>query len=213
MEHYRLRNIFVPKPLCIFYLEYIMYCMRLYVKVLRTRGGRCQKLTPCQIKQVPASSKIDLSLSKAKPVSNDGSTSVITWLWRGKKTPQTCNSTDARDRSENIWDKPLCRLQTQQRKRWGRCWSRDSPAACGEDPVKALVTVTHGVSMESAVSEGPHAEGGVCLKEAVILWEAHRRPGSWWDMWRCGEPMLEQSGPEDLHLMERSHARVVPEEL
>jgi len=45
----------------------------------------CHKLPPCLIKPAPAGSKTDPLLAKAKPVSNGGSASVITYLRRGKK--------------------------------------------------------------------------------------------------------------------------------
>jgi len=45
----------------------------------------CQKLPPCLIKPVLAGSKMDLSLPKAQPVSNGGSTSGITYLRKGRK--------------------------------------------------------------------------------------------------------------------------------
>ena len=38
----------------------------------------CKKLPPCLIKPVPAGSKMDPPLAKAKPISDGGSTSVIT---------------------------------------------------------------------------------------------------------------------------------------
>jgi len=46
---------------------------------------------------VPASSKTDLPLAKAKPVSDSGSTSVITYLRRGKKA---AGKRQLRERSE-----------------------------------------------------------------------------------------------------------------
>jgi len=45
----------------------------------------CQKLPPCLIKPLLAGSKADPPLPKAKPISNGGSASVITYLGRGKK--------------------------------------------------------------------------------------------------------------------------------
>jgi len=45
----------------------------------------CQKLPPCLIKPVPASSQMDPPLVKAKPISNGDSTSVITYLRTGRK--------------------------------------------------------------------------------------------------------------------------------
>jgi len=45
----------------------------------------CEKLPPCLIKPVPAGSKMDSLLAKAKPFSDGGSASVRTYLRRGKK--------------------------------------------------------------------------------------------------------------------------------
>jgi len=45
----------------------------------------CKKLPPCLIKPVPAGSKNGLLLAKAKPISNNGSASVITYLRKGNK--------------------------------------------------------------------------------------------------------------------------------
>ena len=43
---------------------------------------------PCLIKPVPAGSKMDPLLAKAKPISDGGRASVITYLRNGKKTLQ-----------------------------------------------------------------------------------------------------------------------------
>jgi len=48
----------------------------------------CEKLPPYLIKPVPAGSKTDPPLPKAKPISNGGSTSVITFLRKGRKKTQ-----------------------------------------------------------------------------------------------------------------------------
>ena len=45
----------------------------------------CEKLPPCLIKPVPAGSETDPPLAKAKPTSEGGSASVITYLSRGRK--------------------------------------------------------------------------------------------------------------------------------
>ena len=45
----------------------------------------CEKLPPCLIKPVPAGSKTDLLLAKAKPISDGASTSGITYVNKGKK--------------------------------------------------------------------------------------------------------------------------------
>ena len=44
-----------------------------------------KKLPPCLVKPVPAGSRTDPALPKAKPVSDYGSASVITYLSRGTK--------------------------------------------------------------------------------------------------------------------------------
>jgi len=45
----------------------------------------CEKLPPCLVEPVPAGSKTDPLLAKAKPISDGGSTSVITYLRKGRK--------------------------------------------------------------------------------------------------------------------------------
>jgi len=45
----------------------------------------CRKLPPCLIKPVLAGSKTDPLLAKAKPINDSVSTSVITYLRRGRK--------------------------------------------------------------------------------------------------------------------------------
>jgi len=62
--------------------------MGLRGKVLVAGGYRavfCEKLPPCLIKPVPPDSKMDSLLANAKPVGDGGSTSVITYLRRGRK--------------------------------------------------------------------------------------------------------------------------------
>jgi len=45
----------------------------------------CEKLPPCLIKPAPAGSKMDPLLVKAKPISDSGNASVITYLRKGRK--------------------------------------------------------------------------------------------------------------------------------
>jgi len=45
----------------------------------------CEKLPPCPIEPVPDGSKTNPLLAKAKPISDGGSASVITYLRRGRK--------------------------------------------------------------------------------------------------------------------------------
>jgi len=56
----------------------------------------CEKLPPCLIKPVPARSKTDPPLAKAKPISDGGSASVI--FKKGKK--KTAVRQQLRERSE-----------------------------------------------------------------------------------------------------------------
>jgi len=65
-------------------------------KLLRS----CENLLPYLIKPVPADSKTDLLLAKAKPISNGGSASVI-YLRRGRKKPLH-GETAVRGRSETM---------------------------------------------------------------------------------------------------------------
>jgi len=55
----------------------------------------CEKLPPCLIKPVPASSKTDPPLAKARPISDGGSTSVIIYLRKRRKKLQ-CNGSEER---------------------------------------------------------------------------------------------------------------------
>jgi len=45
----------------------------------------CEKLPPCLIKPVLAGSKMDPPLAKAKPISDGGSTSVVTYLRKRRR--------------------------------------------------------------------------------------------------------------------------------
>jgi len=60
----------------------------------------CKKLHLCLIKPVPASSKPDALLPKAKPISDGGSASVITYLRKGRKNSAVKRL--GRERSETI---------------------------------------------------------------------------------------------------------------
>ena len=51
----------------------------------------CEKLPPCLIKPVPGNSKTGPPLPKAKPISNSGSASVITYLRKERK--KSCGET------------------------------------------------------------------------------------------------------------------------
>ena len=52
---------------------------------------RCQKLPPCLTELDPSRSKMDSLLAKAEPISNVGSTSLITYLRKGKNCCATAH--------------------------------------------------------------------------------------------------------------------------
>ena len=56
----------------------------------------CEKLPPYLIKPVPAGSKMDPPLAKAKSISDGGSTSGTTYLRRGRKKMQ-CNGSQKKE--------------------------------------------------------------------------------------------------------------------
>ena len=145
----------------------------------------CEKLPPCLIKPVPAGSKTDSSLAKAKPISDSGSTSVITHLRRAKKPAVKQHS---RKRSETMWKKQLCRNQGQWRKReeevlrkpeqrvfscspwWRPWWGRLSPCSPWRSMVEQIYTCSPW--------KGPCTRACGCLKKAVIPWRARTGAGS-----------------------------------
>lgn len=59
---------------------------------------RFQKLLPCLTEPMPAGSNMDSRLSKAKSMTDGGSTSVITYIRRGKNVVQQ----QAEENSENM---------------------------------------------------------------------------------------------------------------
>jgi len=58
----------------------------------------CEKLPTCPMEPVLPSSKMDLPLAKAKPVSDGGSASVITYLKRAK----ICCAAAPEEKSESM---------------------------------------------------------------------------------------------------------------
>jgi len=89
------------------------------------------------------------------------------------------------------------------------------PAAHGDPWCSRSPPAAHG---------GHHARAGGCLKEAMTPWKARAGAGSWQDLWReeptleqvCwqdlstrGGSMLDQSVPEGLHPVGRTHVAVV----
>lgn len=67
--------------------------------------GSCQKLPPCLIEPMPAVSKTDPLLAKAKPISNSASASGIMYVRRGKI--YCAGAISDRERSENTCEQQL----------------------------------------------------------------------------------------------------------
>jgi len=70
----------------------------------------CEKLLQYLIDSIPDVFKMEPLLAKAKPISDGSSTSVITYLRRGKKNVV---KRQTRERSEIMGEKQLCRHQGQ----------------------------------------------------------------------------------------------------
>ena len=138
------------------------------------RGGfceKCQKLPPCQTEPIPAGSKTDPLLAKAEPFSDSGSSSLITYLTRGKNC---CTTAAGREEWENVRETVVqtprsvkkCGeevLQVPEQRIpcspwWRPSWCRLSPAA----------------------HQQSHAGAGSCaLKEAMTQWRLCAGAGSW----------------------------------
>ena len=73
---------------------------------------RCEKLPPCLIEPVPASSKMDPPLAKAKPMV----VASLSYLRREEKI-KPVGKRQSRERSETMWENQLCGHQGQSRKR------------------------------------------------------------------------------------------------
>ena len=121
---------------------------------------------------MPASSKMDPLLAKAKSISNGGSASKRTSLRRwGKKN--ICATTAAGERSENMWEQQPWRDPGPCRRAGGAPGTR---AEIPQQPmlkttVRQAVPSAHGGSQWSrsppAARGGPHAGAGGYPKEAV----------------------------------------------
>jgi len=94
----------------------------------------CQKLPPCLTDPVPAGSKMDMQLAKAKAISDGGSTSGITQLRSGKKPVMKWQSRERSEMDERNNSADTKVSEERGERRCSRHWSRDvSPAACDED--------------------------------------------------------------------------------
>ncbi|KAK4810932.1 hypothetical protein QYF61_013340 [Mycteria americana] len=159
-----------------------------------TSVRRCQKLPPYRIEPVPAGSKTDPPLAKAETISDGGSTSVITYLRRGKKL--LCNSSRKRGLRTCERNNSADTKVSEEGRRGG------APGTGAEIPLQSVVktmvkqvvplqaTKDHGgTDIHPAALGGPHARAGGC---ALTLWRARAGVGSWQDLWPRRGPMLEQ---------------------
>jgi len=91
----------------------------------------CQKLPPCLTEPMPASSKMDLLLAKAEPISDSGSASGITCLRRGKKNLQWEEGVTIRVRNNSA--------DTKVSEEGG---GGGAPAATAETPLQPVMKIT-----------------------------------------------------------------------
>ncbi|GAB0180481.1 hypothetical protein GRJ2_000513400 [Grus japonensis] len=137
---------------------------------------------------MPASSKMDPPLAKAKPISDGGSASGITWLRRGKNHQEQLQPARGVRRCE--------RNNPADTKVSAEGGAGGAPGAGAEIPLQPLektmvrqavplqpTEVHGGAEIPAAAHGGPHAGAGGCPKEAVTLWEARAGAGSWQDLW------------------------------
>jgi len=157
----------------------------------------CENLPPCVTEPMPAGSKMDPLLAKAKPISDGGSTSVISYLRRGKNCGEIAVK---RDEGDDVRETTLQipRSVKMQGRRCSRRRSRDCPAARDKDHGEA--GCPHAVHGSPQWSRSPpasrrrlHAIAGGCLKEAVTPWEDCARAGSCQDLWPHAERSPHQS--------------------
>ncbi|GAB0188269.1 EH domain-containing protein 4 [Grus japonensis] len=188
---------------------------------------------------MPAGSKMDLPLAKAKPkpISDGGSASGITKLRRGKKNHQEQLKPETRVR--------ICeRNSPAATKVSAEGGGGDAPGARAEIPLQPVekTMVRQAVHLQPMEDDGeqistcslwrtPCQSRWRHLKEAVTLWvspcwsrllagplapwrqDTMLEQVCWQDLWPHGGPTLEQSGPEGLHPMEGTHTGAVCEGL
>ena len=170
---------------------------------------------------MPASSKMDPPLAKAKPISNSGSASGIVYVRGGAGL----HNSNCCWRVEWEYVRAAALQTSQCRRRWcSRHQNRDSPAACGEAHGEAgCAPAAHGGLWWSryppAAHGRPHTKAGGCLRRlwpvGSLCWGrvlagpvAPRREEPRLEQFAgrtCDPamgPTLEQSVPEGLHPVE-----------
>jgi len=155
----------------------------------------CEKLPPCLIKPVSAGSKTDLPLAKAKPISNSGSASVITYLRKGRK--KTAVKWQWREGGVRWCERNnSADTQVSEEGRGGGAWDTGAEGLPLQLMMKTMVrqvvalksTEIHGgADITCSLWKGPHAEAGGCLKEAVTPWGDSTGAGLCQDLRTRGE--------------------------
>jgi len=199
----------------------------------------CQKLPPCLIESVPAGSKMDLPLAKAKPISDGGSASGITQLRRGRK--KLCRRNGRVERGvrqcERNNSEDTTVSEEAEVRRCLKCRSKElSLPARDEDHDEAGCSpALHGgpwwsrsppVAVEGTASQSRYMPEGSCDPVGSPALEqtpararrsmergAHARAGLLAGLVTLWGPTLEQTVPEGLHPVEGTHAGACHEEL
>ena len=187
------------------------FCQRGSTGVASVR--RCQKLPWCLIQPVPASSKMDLPLAKAKAISSGGSTSVIRYVRRGGKL--------RRERGVRI-----CKRKNSADVKVSEGGRGGAPGAIAKIPLQLVVKtmvrqavplqsmeVHGGADIHLQPMEGPTLEQVDAWRKVWPHGDPMLEQVCWQDLWPHSRPTLEQSVPEGLNPIERTHAGAVHEEL
>ncbi|KAK4810783.1 hypothetical protein QYF61_008755 [Mycteria americana] len=135
----------------------------------------------------PAGSKTDPPLAKVEPISDGGSTSVITYLRREKKLLRN----SSQKRGVRICERNNSADIKVSEEGGGGGAPGARPEIALQPVVKTMVRqvvplqpmeVSSGADVHPAVCGGPHARAGGCPTEAVTLWRARTGAGSWKDL-------------------------------
>ncbi|GAB0181680.1 EH domain-containing protein 4 [Grus japonensis] len=142
---------------------------------------------------MPASSKMDPLLAKAKPISGGGSASGVTELTRGKKPAQQKQQLGTAVRRCE-------RNSPADTKVSAEGGGGGTPGTRAEIPLQPMekTMVRQAVSLQPMEDDGgaeippvarggPHTGAGGCPKEAVTPWKAHAGASSLQDLWTRGE--------------------------
>ncbi|KAJ7413319.1 suppression of tumorigenicity 5 protein isoform x4 [Pitangus sulphuratus] len=129
---------------------------------------------------MPATSKTDPLLAKAKPISDGGSTSVVTYLrrWKSYCLRAICSQRVRIFERNNSADTKVSEGE-----------GGGTPGAREEIPLQPVVKTMVRQAVPLKLME-VHSGASECSKEAMTLWEAHTEAGSWKDLWTHGERSL-----------------------